>query len=51
MQSPRRCAALMSSELRRVRAVQGVIPRVCLGVWQTLFMVTGAQLAKDFMKK
>jgi hypothetical protein len=42
----------MSSELiRRVRAVQGVIPRVCLGVWQTLFMVTGAQLAKDFMKK
>ena len=30
---------------------QGLFPRVCLGVWQTLFMVTGANLIKDFMKK
>lgn len=25
----------------------GVVPRVCLGVWQTLFMVTGARLVKE----
>jgi hypothetical protein len=24
----------------------GIIPRICLGVWQTLFMVTGAKLVK-----
>mmetsp|Transcript_18449 Transcript_18449/g.52983 ORF Transcript_18449/g.52983 Transcript_18449/m.52983 type:complete len:309 (+) Transcript_18449:3-929(+) len=26
---------------------KGVVPRVCLGVWQTLFMVTGAKLVKE----
>lgn len=25
----------------------GIFPRVCLGVWQTLFMVTGARLIKE----
>lgn len=27
----------------------GVVPRVCLGIWQTLFMVTGARLVTDFL--
>ncbi len=26
---------------------QGIVPRVLLGVWQTLFMVTGAKLVQD----
>ena len=25
----------------------GLVPRVCLGIWQTLFMVTGAKLVKE----
>jgi len=25
----------------------GVLPRVCLGIWQTLFMVTGARMVKE----
>jgi len=29
---------------------KGIIPRMCLGIWQTLFMVTGAQLVKDFLR-
>jgi len=28
---------------------QGVIPRIGLGIWQTLFMVTGAQLVRDYL--
>ncbi|CBZ56157.1 MGC79800 protein, related [Neospora caninum Liverpool] len=28
---------------------KGVIPRIGLGIWQTLFMVTGAKLLKDSM--
>merc|ERR1711865_862783 len=28
---------------------QGVIPRIGLGIWQTLFMVTGANLVRDAM--
>jgi len=28
---------------------KGIIPRVCLGIWQTLFMVTGAKLVKRFI--
>ena len=26
---------------------QGIVPRVLLGIWQTLFMVTGAKLVQD----
>jgi len=29
---------------------KGLFPRICLGVWQTLFMVTGAQLVKDMLR-
>ena len=29
---------------------KGVIPRVFLGIWQTLFMVTGAKLVKIFLE-
>jgi hypothetical protein len=29
---------------------KGVIPRIGLGVWQTLFMVTGAKLIKQYME-
>lgn len=29
---------------------KGLIPRACLGIWQTLFMVTGAQLVKDLLR-
>merc|ERR1740130_1966110 len=28
---------------------KGIFPRVCLGIWQTLFMVTGANLVRDAM--
>jgi hypothetical protein len=28
---------------------KGIIPRIGLGVWQTLFMVTGANLVRDFL--
>mmetsp|Transcript_21479 Transcript_21479/g.47167 ORF Transcript_21479/g.47167 Transcript_21479/m.47167 type:complete len:281 (-) Transcript_21479:312-1154(-) len=28
---------------------KGIVPRVLLGVWQTLFMVTGAKLLKQYM--
>jgi hypothetical protein len=27
----------------------GIVPRVCLGVWQTLFMVTGAKIIKEYI--
>ena len=30
---------------------RGIAPRVCLGIWQTLFMVTGAKLIKDELRK
>jgi len=30
---------------------KGVVPRLFLGIWQTLFMVTGAQLVKDYLPK
>lgn len=30
---------------------KGIIPRVCLGIWQTLFMVTGATLIKERLLK
>ena len=26
---------------------KGIVPRIGLGVWQTLFMVTGAKMVKD----
>mmetsp|Transcript_8053 Transcript_8053/g.19439 ORF Transcript_8053/g.19439 Transcript_8053/m.19439 type:complete len:281 (+) Transcript_8053:501-1343(+) len=28
---------------------QGIVPRIGLGIWQTLFMVTGAKMIKDMM--
>eukprot|EP00746_Dinoflagellata_sp_MGD_P122199 gnl/MRDRNA2_/MRDRNA2_57141_c0_seq1.p1 gnl/MRDRNA2_/MRDRNA2_57141_c0~~gnl/MRDRNA2_/MRDRNA2_57141_c0_seq1.p1 ORF type:complete len:309 (+),score=66.51 gnl/MRDRNA2_/MRDRNA2_57141_c0_seq1:82-927(+) len=28
---------------------KGIVPRVCLGMWQTLFMVTGAKVLKPYM--
>lgn len=28
---------------------KGVVPRILLGIWQTLFMVTGAKLLKGFL--
>eukprot|EP01066_Platyproteum_vivax_P003468 Platyproteum_vivax@DN1438_c0_g1_i1.p1 len=28
---------------------QGLIPRLCLGIWQTLFMVTGAKVVKQYL--
>lgn len=30
---------------------RGIVPRIGLGIWQTLFMVTGAKLVKDELKK
>lgn len=27
----------------------GIVPRVCLGIWQTLFMVTGAKMIKEYI--
>ena len=31
--------------------VQGIVPRIGLGIWQTLFMVTGVKLVKDTLKE
>jgi hypothetical protein len=28
---------------------QGLFPRVCLGIWQTLFMVTGANIVRQYL--
>jgi hypothetical protein len=28
---------------------KGIVPRIGLGVWQTLFMVTGAKMLKEWM--
>merc|ERR1711934_137897 len=28
---------------------QGLFPRVCLGIWQTLFMVTGANVVREYL--
>jgi hypothetical protein len=28
---------------------QGIIPRIGLGIWQTLFMVTGVKVIKEYM--
>ncbi|KAF8820625.1 putative MC family transporter [Cardiosporidium cionae] len=28
---------------------KGIIPRMCLGIWQTLFMVTGAKLIQEYL--
>lgn len=28
---------------------KGIVPRVCLGMWQTLFMVTGAKVVKQYL--
>jgi len=30
---------------------RGIIPRIGLGIWQTLFMVTGAKMVKDALKE
>ncbi len=30
---------------------RGIVPRIGLGIWQTLFMVTGAKIVKDELKK
>ena len=30
---------------------RGITPRVFLGIWQTLFMVTGAKIFKDELRK
>ena len=30
---------------------KGIVPRIGLGVWQTLFMVTGAKMVKEAMAK
>ncbi|GBG27184.1 Citrate/oxoglutarate carrier protein [Hondaea fermentalgiana] len=30
---------------------KGIVPRICLGVYQTLFMVTGAKLIKDELRR
>jgi hypothetical protein len=42
------------SDIVRVDGVRGlfrgIIPRIGLGIWQTLFMVTGAKLIKDEMR-
>jgi hypothetical protein len=31
--------------------MQGIVPRIGLGIWQTLFMVTGVKLVKDTLKE
>ncbi len=28
---------------------KGVVPRIGLGIWQTLFMVTGAKMVKEHL--
>lgn len=30
---------------------KGLVPRMCLGVWQTLFMVTGAKMAAELVQE
>ena len=30
---------------------RGIIPRIGLGIWQTLFMVTGAKMLKETLKE
>ena len=30
---------------------RGIAPRIGLGIWQTLFMVTGAKIVKDELQK
>lgn len=40
---------LVTKEYGVAGLFKGVIPRICLGVWQTLFMVTGADLVKDYL--
>lgn len=30
---------------------KGIVPRMCLGAWQTLFMVTGAKIVKEQIDK
>tara|TARA_B110000977_G_scaffold172918_2_gene225680 strand:+ start:17535 stop:18377 length:843 start_codon:yes stop_codon:yes gene_type:complete len=43
------------ADIVRVDGVQGlfrgVVPRIGLGIWQTLFMVTGAKLIKDELRE
>lgn len=43
------------SDIVRVDGVgglfRGITPRVFLGIWQTLFMVTGAKIFKDELRK
>ena len=49
-QSAKSMAGVMAMVVREngVRGLfQGIIPRWGLGVWQTLFMVTGPKLVKD----
>jgi hypothetical protein len=31
--------------------LRGIVPRVFLGIWQTLFMVTGAKIIKDTLEE
>lgn len=40
---------LVTKEYGVAGLFKGVIPRICLGVCQTLFMVTGADLVKDYL--
>ena len=30
---------------------KGLVPRMCLGIWQTLFMVAGAKLVIEFVQE
>ena len=30
---------------------RGIVPRIGLGIWQTLFMVTGAKMVKETLKE
>ena len=30
---------------------RGIVPRIGLGIWQTLFMVTGAKILKEELKE
>ena len=30
---------------------RGIVPRIGLGIWQTLFMVTGAKMVKETLRE